>query len=80
MRRLKKFDRAPVMSATEGDGAGREQSDKSDNPPHDTRRANEDTENDGSGASDAADRLPSYSESSEPGFAPPAYSARPLSN
>lgn len=80
VRRLKMFDRASVMSANEEAGAGGEQPNKKDNPPHNTQRANEDTGSHASAASSSADRLPSYSESSEPGSAPPAYSACPLSD
>jgi hypothetical protein len=80
VRRLKMFDRASVMSATEEGGAGGEQTQKTDTLPHNTQQANEATGNHVSVASSSADRLPSYSESSEPGSAPPAYSACPLSD
>ena len=69
------FDRAQITSVTEGDGAGPEQSNKTETPPKNARRVNEGTEIDASAASGSTDRLPSYSESSEPGSAPPAYSA-----
>jgi hypothetical protein len=69
------FDRAPVTPEAEEDGTGREQRDKMDTLLHTIRRANEDTENDASAASGSADRLPSYSESSEPESAPRVYSA-----
>lgn len=61
------FDRAPVMSATEGDGAGREQSNKMNAPQRKTRQTNEDTGNNASTASGSEDRLTSYSQSSDPG-------------
>jgi len=81
VRRLKMFDRASVMSAAEEGVAGDEQSNKTDTQPHNTQRASEDTGNHVSAASSSStDRLPSYSESSEPGSAPPAYSVHPLSD
>jgi len=79
VRRLKMFDRAPVASAAGRDGAGREQSNKAETSPQNTQRAYEDDEIDASVASGSTDRLPSYSESSDPSLAPPAYSTGPAS-
>jgi len=79
-RRLKMFDRASVMSATEEGSAGGEQSNKTDTSPHNTQRANEHIGSHASAASSSADRLPSYSESSKPECAPPAYSVHPSSD
>ena len=52
VRRLKMFDCAPpITPLAEVDGTGREQSNESDNSPHNTQRANEDTGNEASAAS-----------------------------
>jgi hypothetical protein len=80
VRRLKMFDRASAASVAEGNSTRRGHSDKMDTLPKNTWRANEDTGNDVFAASGLADRLPSYSESSEAEFAPPAYSAGPSTN
>jgi hypothetical protein len=83
IRRLKKFDRIPApapepVAEPEAESAGPEHISKTDTSEHDTQRAHAGSIDDEVVAGSTADRLPSYSESTdEPDHAPPAYIAGP---
>jgi hypothetical protein len=85
IRRLKKFDRIPAAAPEpeaepEAEGAGPEHIGKTDTSEHDTQRAHSSSTDDEVVAGSSADRLPSYSESTdEPDHAPPAYIDGPSS-
>jgi hypothetical protein len=85
IRRLKKFDRIPAAAPEpeaepEAESAGPEHISKTDTSEHDTQRTHASSTDDEVVAGSSADRLPSYSESTdEPDHAPPAYIAGPSS-
>jgi hypothetical protein len=76
IRRLKKFDRIPAAPEPEAESAGPEHISKTDTSAHGTQRTHAISTDDEVLAGSSADRLPSYSESTdEPDHAPPAYIA-----